>query len=441
MLTSEAEAIAGVVLALTERLQRSINDPEYQRLAPGLHATIAFDVDGVQVGLVVTDGVVALTAPADTAPTDASIAERIVVRAAAMAWQSVLKCPPPPTFSSFTALQRANPAFEVVGDALHISRSRAFLERLFERMIDVSPSLVKPVARDASLAVGSYRDIVIDGDVHQVFMERSGTGTPILFLHTAGADARQFLAQVTDQELARRWSMWAVDMPFHGRSMPPRSWDGGDYRLTAARYLAWCVAIIEQLIDEPAIIVGGSMGAALALVLAAERPDLVRSVVAIEPPFQSRGRLDPSQHHVGVHGGLHNAAFVRGLMSPESPEVERRRTAWIYSQGAPGIYRGDLAFYSDEFDGAEVGPRIDCRRTPVTLLSGTYDYSATPADGLKLAATMPGARFVAMNALGHFPMCENPDLFRPWLLDALLSSDTEQPVEEIKCHSPSESAS
>ncbi len=39
-------------------------------------------------------------------------------------------------------------------------------------------------------------------------------------------------------------------------------------------------------------------------------------------------------------------------MSPLSPESDRRRAAWIYSQGAPGIYGGDLAFYSDEFDGA-----------------------------------------------------------------------------------------
>jgi pimeloyl-ACP methyl ester carboxylesterase len=161
------------------------------------------------------------------------------------------------------------------------------------------------------------------------------------------------------------------------------------------------------------------MGAALALLLAAERPDLVAGVIAIEPPFRSKGRRNPFQHHVGVHAGLHNAAFVRGLMSPTSPLDSRRRAAWIYSQGAPEIYAGDLAFYSDEFDGAEVAPRIDAARTPVSLLCGTYDYSATPEDGGKLAALIPGADLRVMEGLGHFPMCEHADLFRPHLLAAL----------------------
>lgn len=161
------------------------------------------------------------------------------------------------------------------------------------------------------------------------------------------------------------------------------------------------------------------MGAAMALVLAAEAPDLVLGVVAVEPPFRSKGRRNPYQHHVDIHGALHNASYVRGLMSPLSSESDRRAAAWIYSQGAPGIYSGDLAFYSDEFDGEVVGRVIDCDRTPVVLLCGTYDYSATPEDGRKLAGVIRGAELVVMEGLGHFPMCENPNLFRPYLNNAL----------------------
>ena len=201
--------------------------------------------------------------------------------------------------------------------------------------------------------------------------------------------------------------------------MPPRDWDGGQYRLSAATYQAWCVAIIEQIIKEPVIVAGGSMGAGMAMVLAGARPDLVRGIVAIEPPFQSKGRRNDYQHHVAVHGGLHNASFVRGLMSPTSPEADRRRAAGIYSQGAPGIYPGDLAFYSEEFDGAVVAPRIDAAKTPVALLCGTYDYSASPADGAKLAALIPGAKLDVMEGLGHFPMCENPNLFSRHFLAGL----------------------
>jgi pimeloyl-ACP methyl ester carboxylesterase len=201
--------------------------------------------------------------------------------------------------------------------------------------------------------------------------------------------------------------------------MPPDTWDGGPYTLTSAIYRAWVSDFIETVIKAPALIVGGSMGAAIALVMAAERPDLTRGVVALEPPFQSKGRRNPFQDHVGVHAGLHNSAFTRGLMSPTSPLPRRRAASWIYTQGAPGVYRGDLAFYSDEFDGAQVGPRIDTARTPVALLSGTYDFSATPEDGARLAATIPGALHLVMEGLGHFPATEHPALFRPHLMKGL----------------------
>jgi pimeloyl-ACP methyl ester carboxylesterase len=161
------------------------------------------------------------------------------------------------------------------------------------------------------------------------------------------------------------------------------------------------------------------MGAAMALVMAAECPHHLRGAVALEPSFKSPGRRNPFQNHVGVHGGLHNSAFVRGLMSPTSPIGDRRRAGWIYAQGGPGIYPGDLSFYSEEFDGAVTAPRIDAARTPVALLSGVYDYSATPADGAKLAALITDSLHLVMAGLGHFPMAENPAGFRPFLLEGL----------------------
>ncbi len=194
--------------------------------------------------------------------------------------------------------------------------------------------------------------------------------------------------------------------------MPPLDWDGGAYRLDGATYRAWVVAALEHVVGEPAILVGCSMGAAIALVAAAERPDLLRGVIALEPPLRSPGRRNPYLAHAAVSGGAHNAAYVRGLMSPLGPEGHRRRAAWIYAQGGPGVYTGDLAFYSEEFDGHVTGPQIDTGRVPVTLMTGEYDYSATVADGEALAALIPGSRFVPMPGLGHFPMSEHPDLFR-----------------------------
>jgi len=397
-------------MSLRARIAAAPADPELRRLGAGLTVGLHLRGAGEEICLRLDDGDVAFDpqAPAD-----------IVLRADSAAWEQVLTVPPPPRFQAFTALAIANEAFVVEGDPLRIAQARAVLERLFELVCASPVAAAASVARDISQVAGRYHSVTLDEGACNVFIEQAGKGRPLLFLHTAGADGRQFLGQLSDVALAHDYRMIAPDMPFHGRSLPPATWQGEPYRLTANRYLGWCSAIIEQVIGEKVIVAGGSMGAAMALLLAAARPDLVTGTIAIEPPFRSKGRRNPFQHHVGVHAGLHNPAFVRGLMSPTSPLDQRRRAAWIYAQGAPQVYTGDLAFYSDEFDGAAIAPRIDASRTPVALLCGTYDYSATPEDGEKLAALIPGAMLRVMDGLGHFPMCEHPDLFRPHLAAAL----------------------
>jgi pimeloyl-ACP methyl ester carboxylesterase len=397
-------------MGLRARIAAAAGDAELRRLGAGLAAVLRIEGAGDDILLRLDDGVVVF---------EGTAAPDIVLSAATEDWARLLTLPPPPRFQAFTALAIANPAFTLSGDPRVIAQARAVIERLFELVLLSPPAPAPSVTRRMGQIEGRYHQIVLPEGAAEIYVERAGSGRPVLFLHTAGADSRQFHGQLADVALAAEWRLIAPDMPFHGRSMPPEGWQGEPYRLSGARYLGWCAAIIEQVIGEKAIVAGGSMGAALALLLAAERPDLVEGVIAIEPPFRSKGRRNPFQHHVGVHAGLHNAAFVRGLMSPTSPIDSRRRAAWIYSQGAPEIYAGDLAFYSDEFDGAEVAPRVDAARTPVSLLCGTYDYSATPEDGAKLAALIPGADLRVMEGLGHFPMCEHPDLFRPHLLAAL----------------------
>ncbi|MEW6641932.1 MAG: alpha/beta hydrolase [Pseudomonadota bacterium] len=397
-------------MSLHARIAAALADPELRRLGAGLTAGLHLCGAGEEIRLRLDDGDVTF---------DPRVSADIVLRAEGAAWEQVLTVPPPPRFQAFTALAIANEAFAVEGEPLRIAQARAVLERLFELVCASPVAPAASVARDIGQIGGRYHPVSLDEGVCNVFIEQAGAGRPLLFLHTAGADGRQFLGQLADVALAHDYRMIAPDMPFHGRSLPPSGWQGEPYKLTASRYLGWCSAIIEQVIGEKVIVAGGSMGAAMALLLAAARPDLVTGAIAIEPPFRSKGRRNPFQHHVAVHAGLHNPAFVRGLMSPTSPLDQRRRAAWIYAQGAPQVYSGDLAFYSDEFDGAAIAPRIDASRTPVALLCGAYDYSATPEDGGKLAALIPGALLRVMDGLGHFPMCEHPDLFRPHLVAAL----------------------
>jgi pimeloyl-ACP methyl ester carboxylesterase len=401
-----------VVGKLRARMLESRGDPELAAQARGLAAKVTLTVDENSVSLSFSEQGMSLC--------DTDSAAHITLSAEEADWVSILSARPPRGYQSFTALQLVNPKVQVGGDPLLIAQARPALERLIDCLRDPSESpRAENAQRDLSQIRGRYVRMAASGTVYDVYVEEAGSGTPVIFLHTAGADSRQYGALLSDTSLTARFRLIAFDLPFHGRSLPPLEWNGGCYRLDQRTYSQWIIAFLEQIVGESAILVGCSMGAAIALVVAGEHPGLLRGAIALEPPLRSPGRRNPYLAHACVAGGAHNGAYVHGLMSPTSPECLRRRAAWIYAQGGPGVYAGDLGFYSDEFDGHIVGPKIDTARVPVTLMTGEYDYSATVEDGQALAALIPGSRFVPMHGLGHFPMTENPDLFMTFFGPAL----------------------
>lgn len=341
----------------------------------------------------------------------------ITLRACAGVWREIALPKPPVGLHSFTAALRQKSGFNVEGSALQIAQSLHAIERLFEilrgQIIDDSSTNYP----DMQQIQGNYASVNLSDSSTQIYYDQSGNpDSPILLmLHTAGADARQFHPVMADKELQQQWNMIAFDMPSHGRSMPlpDRLWQ--DYELKGMNYVHICQSFIEQVISHPVILLGCSMGAAMALKMAKVCPDIVKGVIALEAPFRAVGRRSSMLANPQVNQTAHNPSYVRGLMSPTSPLSWRRTAAWIYSQGGFQVYSGDLTFYSEEFD-ADIDLRgIDGMSKPIVLLTGSYDYSATPADSKRVADLIPGARFINMSDLGHFPMIENPEHFIKYL--------------------------
>jgi pimeloyl-ACP methyl ester carboxylesterase len=83
------------------------------------------------------------------------------------------------------------------------------------------------------------------------------------------------------------------------------------------------------------------------------------------------------------------------------------------------VYQGDVHFYSNDWDARDDLKRIDTAKCRVSLLTGEYDYSCTPAMSEAVAQAIPGSRFTVMPGIGHFPMIENYPLFRRYLLPEL----------------------
>jgi len=270
---------------------------------------------------------------------------------------------------------------------------------------------------------GRYVRLSIDGRDHRVYVEEAGEGPPLLCLHTAGADSRQYRAILNDPEITSHHRVVTFDMPWHGKSSPPAGWHAeGDYTLSTDTYIATVLAVMEALdLDKP-IVVGCSIGGRIVLHLARKYPEMMRAVVGL----QSGPHVDPYYdldwlHRPDVHGGLVCAGIVSGLIGPDAPDEHRWETLWHYMQGGPGIFKGDLHFYKGEGDIRQHLAEIDTSRCPVYLLSGEYDYSATPDDTRSVAAAVRGSSIEIMDGLGHFPMSEDPDAFLAYFRPVLES--------------------
>jgi len=92
---------------------------------------------------------------------------------------------------------------------------------------------------------------------------------------------------------------------------------------------------------------------------------------------------------------------------------------WHYMQGGPGVFTGDLHFYQVEGDVRDRIGEIDTSLCPLYLLTGEYDYSASPLDAQAVVDRVRGAKLTVMKGLGHFPMSEDPEAFLRYLRPVL----------------------
>ncbi len=261
-------------------------------------------------------------------------------------------------------------------------------------------------------AIGRYAYLEIDGTEYRVYYEEAGAGIPLLLQHTAGADARQWRHVLEDQALRSRFRLIAYDLPFHGKSVPPSAcpWWTEAYRLTKDFLMKVPLTLAEGLdLDEP-LYMGSSIGGHLAVDLALHYPERFQGVIGLEAAEFTPGGFIEEFYHPEV-GNDFKAHLMYGLMAPSSPEAWKRETVFVYSQGAPGVFKGDLNYYSVEHDVRKTAANIDTSRCSVDILNGEYDWSGTPSAGAALAEKIPGARYRTMSGLGHFPMSENPEAF------------------------------
>ena len=268
--------------------------------------------------------------------------------------------------------------------------------------------------------IGRYVTVEIEGRTQRIYYEEAGQGRPVLCLHTAGADTRQWRHLMNEADVTSDNRMIAFDMPWHGKSLPPEGFETEEYLLTTEGYIETVLAVVNALELERPVLAGCSMGGRIALQLAALHAESFAGFIAIEASdFQPAWYDIDWFHRPDAHGGEMGAALVSANISPHAPNTERWNTQWMFMQSGPGVFRGDLSFYTQDDSLIARLDRIDASKTPVHILVGAYDLTCTPEDAERTAEAIPGATCTVMQELGHFPMSEHPEAFKPFFINAL----------------------
>ena len=348
------------------------------------------------------------------------------MRASVDAWREFRRAEPAPGFQTLSAMRRTQ-NLVVEGDMVAFFRHMMLLELLFSNLSDeVEPDASGDFSPEIEPVTGRYLRIDIGGKRHRLYFEEAGKGQALLCLHTAGSDGRQFRHLLNDSTITDRFRVIAFDMPWHGKSSPPAGFERDVYELTTDKYVEMILAVATALNLLNPVVMGCSIGGRAVLHLALRHGDRFRAAIGLQSALYAEDRSlgDPQPemalHRPDIHGGKLAGASMAGMIAPQSPSSERWETMWHYMQGGPGIFWGDIRYYFDNGDLRNGGADgLAGSRCPIYLLSGEYDPSATPEMGREVAELANAAHFEVMKGMGHFPMSENPALFREYLLPVL----------------------
>ncbi len=126
-----------------------------------------------------------------------------------------------------------------------------------------------------------------------VYADRSGTGRPLLLIHSVNAAASAYEMRPIFEHYRGQRPVFALDLPGYGMS------DRTDAAQTPEAFAKAIVAVIDQVIGEPADVIALSLGCEFAARAALLRPELFHSLAFISPTgFNARGTGRATQQAV-----------------------------------------------------------------------------------------------------------------------------------------------
>lgn len=257
---------------------------------------------------------------------------------------------------------------------------------------------------------------------------KAGSGKPLILMHTIRTQLDYFQAVIP--ELAKQYTVYAVDLPGHGRSSIDTKVNYDEPYMRQA-----IIAFIEKLDLSDVTLVGESIGGVLALTVASVIPERINKIVSSNTyDYETRyadglrrgnwfSNIVIANYAVPIHGAifaaLENWLFL-GLVMKGGFKNKRWMPSHLlsifnrtgYRKGFRYVERNVFANWRSWGNARVLYAGV---KAPVTLVYGDYDWSKIP-ERQRTAKALGNINFITLENTGHFGFVDNPKK----LLDVIL---------------------
>jgi pyruvate dehydrogenase E2 component (dihydrolipoamide acetyltransferase) len=260
----------------------------------------------------------------------------------------------------------------------------------------------QPAARETMVAAGGLELAAL--------IAGPGKTRPLLFLHGLGGNYGTW--QVALGRLAERHRVVALDLPGHGKSSKPDA-SAFDYSLAS---LAKAIAeAIETLKLKQPIVVGHSLGGAVAIQLALDLGDRIGGLVLIDGAGLGREIGAELRLLMAGEAGRDTARGLLALFYHDQRLVlDRGVDEMAMTQMQQGAWPAQQAAANAAFDDAgqrfDLPGRLSEVAQPVLIIWGAHDRVIPMSHGVDAITRLSDALLKVIPAAGHVPQVEAPDV-------------------------------
>ena len=280
----------------------------------------------------------------------------------------------------------------------------------------------------------SWREFDWQAHLHQVDVRGSrvnyvdigqGDNAPVVFVHGLGGNWQNWLENIP--RLAEDRRVLALDLPGFGESPMPRE------EISITGYGETVVEFARTVgIDEPADVIGNSMGGFVAAEIGINSPDFARKIVLCSAAGISITNLKrrPLLTAARITAAVTNVVLARRESMAKRPGLRHIALAYVFRH--PSRIAPDLAYqvmtgagksgFLDALDALtdyDFRDRLDDVKVPVLLIWGEDDNLVPVADADEFERLIPDARKVILDDTGHVPMLERPSTFNDLVVEFL----------------------